>query len=498
MSCSLKSKTVHALFWSFFERIGQQGIQLIISIILARLLLPKQFGLIAMLAIFMAVAEAFLNSGFREALIQKKDATYTDECSIFYFNILVGIACAGLLCLVAPLIGSFYEAPVLVPLTRLLSLNLVFNAFAIVHLAILSRRVDFKTQMKTTAIATTLSGIIGITMAYRGLGVWSLVAQSLSSNLFRTILLWIFHRWRPALRFSFASLRTMFSFGSKLLLSGILDTFFQNIYLLVIGKIFTPAALGFYSRAKKLQELPIQNINSPVRRVTFPVFSSIHEDKPRLKQGVRKAVMTLAMMNFPMMIGLAVIAKPLVLVLLTDKWLPCVPYLQLFCVVGMLYPLHVINLNVLIAQGRSDLFLRLEVFKKILVVIAIAVTYRWGIQAMIYGQIGVSILGYYLNSYYTGRLIRYPLKEQVFDLLAYLGMAVVMGIGVYSLQLLPFPNNWSLLISQVLAGVIIYCAMNLIFRTSAFFEIVEIVKHKPRPITAHLDIKLEGTYEFDR
>ena len=482
MNHSLKSKTIHGVFWSLLERGGQQGIRLVISIILARLLLPAQFGLIAMLAIFMAIAQAFLNSGFGQALIQKKEATHVDSCSIFYFNILVSIVAAGLLCLCAPWIAAFYEEPILIPLTRFLSLNLIINSFSLIHTTLLTKRIDFKTQLKVSITATIISGIVGVTLAYRGFGVWSLAVQIVMSTLIRTVLLWFLNTWRPSLVFSFSSLRSLFAYGSKLLFAGLLDTVFRNIYLVVIGKIFTATDLGFYSRARNWQRFPTENLAGSVIRVTFPVFSSVQDDITRLKRGVRKALTTLNLLNFPMMIGLLVTAKPLVLVLLTEKWLPCVPYLQLLCVMGLFYPLHLINLNVLMAKGRSDLFLRLEILKKILVAIAIAVTYRWGIQAMIYGQITVSVLSYYLNSYYTGRLIGYPLKEQVFGLLPYLGMAVAMGIGVHCLQLLPFPNNWSLLISQVLAGVIIYVALNRIFRTSAFSEIVDLLRDTLRPL----------------
>ncbi len=489
MKQSLKIKTLHGMFWSFLERNGQQGIELVISIILARLLLPEQFGLIAMLAIFMAIAQSFLDSGFGSALIQKKDATHVDFCSIFYFNIVVGIVVAGLLCLAAPWIAAFYEEPTLTPLTRFLSLNLVINSFALIQSTLLIKHIDFKTQLKVSIAATIGSGIIGITLAYLGFGVWSLAIHLVMSTLFRTVLLWFLNTWRPSLVFSFAALKNMFAFGSKLLFSGLLSTVFRNIYLLVIGKLFTATDLGFYTRAKSCIRLSSENLTSSVNRVTFPVFSSIQDDTARFKRGVQKALTTLSFLNFPIMIGLLVTAKPLVLVLLTEKWLPCVPYLQLLCFVGLLYPLHLINLNVLIAKGRSDLFLRLEVLKKILVVIAIAVTYRWGIQAMIYGQIGVSILSYYLNSYYTGRLIGYPLKKQVFDLSPYLGMAVMMGIGVYSLQLLPFPNNWSLLIFQGLAGVIIYAALSRIFKMPAFLEILAIVTNRLKRRTAQLGLE---------
>ena len=394
----LKSKTLHGLFWSFFERVGQQGIQFFISIILARLLLPEEFGLIGMLTIFMAIAQSFMDSGFGSALIQKKEATHVDECSIFYFNILVGALMAGGLCVTAPWIATFYDQPLLVPLTRLLSLNLVINAFGLVQTQILTRQINFKTQMKVSMLATLLSGIIGVTLALQGFGVLSLVVQSLSSNLFRTIFLWCFNTWRPTWVFSFRALREMFGFGSRLLLSGLLDTIFRNIYLVIIGKIFSPAALGFYSRAKSLQQLPVNNLSSVVCRVTFPVFSTMQHDPVRLKRGVKRALGTMMLVNLPLMIGLAVVARPLVVVLLTEKWLPCVFYLQLLCVAGVFYPLHVINLNVLTSLGRSNLFLRLEILKKILTVVAVVVTYRWGIAAMIYGQIVTSFLAYYPGS----------------------------------------------------------------------------------------------------
>ena len=478
MSDGLKSKTIHALFWSFFEGIGQQGIQFVISIILARLLLPEEFGLIAMLAIFMAIAQSFLDSGFGRALIQKQDATHIDECSIFYFNILVGFLAAGLLCLTAPWIANFYNQPMLVPLTCALSLNLIINAFGLVQTTLLTKQIDFKTQLKVSVIAVVISGTIGVTMAFNGFGVWSLVAQSLGSNLFRTILLWFFTNWRPSLAFSLDSLRGMFTFGSRLLASGLLDTVFRNIYLVVIGKLFSPADLGFYSRAERFQQLPVANISGMVSRVMFPVFSSVQDDKPRLKRGVRKALTMLVMINFPMMVGLAIVAKPMVLLLLTEKWVPCVPYLQLLCVVGMLYPLHLINLNVLIAQGRSDLFFRLEVLKKFLVVIAIAVTYRWGIIAMIYGQIATSCLAYFLNAYYTGKMLDYPITEQIQDLIPSLALAGIMGLGVYSLKYISMVNQLALLSAQIMTGIVLYAGICYIFRISSFMEAIEMIKSK--------------------
>ncbi len=481
MSQSLKLRTFHAMFWSLLERGGQLGIQLVVSIILARVLLPAQFGLIGMLMIFMAIAQAFIDSGFGQALIQKKNATHVDECSVFYFNILMSIVAAGLLCLAAPWIADFYNQPLLTPLTRALSLNLIINAFGLVQTTLLIKHLDFKTQLKVSMIATALSGTIGVTMAFNGFGVWSLVVQSLSNNLFRTALLWLFHRWRPAWTFSYTCLRVMFPFGSKLLCAGLISTIFDNIYLIVIGRIFSAVDLGFYLRAKRFQEFPVNNLSGAAGRVTFPVFSSVQEDKAHLKRGARKALLTLAMVNFPMMIGLAVVARPLVLVLLTDKWLPCVPYLQLLCVVGMLFPLHVINLNVLKAQGRSDLNLRINILKNVLKVALLAITCRWGIEAILWGQIVLSLLCYFVNTHYTAVLIKYPIQEQIRDLSPYLGVAGIMGVGVYVLQYAVLANPWLLVTLQVLTGAALLTVLSAALRLSGFIEIWEFSRHELFP-----------------
>jgi O-antigen/teichoic acid export membrane protein len=468
---SLRSKTFHALSWSLLESLGTQGVRFFIGIVLARLLFPEQFGLIGMLTIFMAVAQSFLDSGFGAALIQKRDATQTDTCSIFYFNIVVGLAAAGLLCLLAPWIAAFYNQPILTPLTRAMSLTIVINSFGLIQGTILAKQINFKTQTKVSLIASIMSGIIGVTLAATGFGVWSLVVQQISSTFFRTVFLWLLKTWRPALMFSFKSLREMFGFGSRLLASGLLEQIFSNIYLLVIGKLFSAADLGLFTRAKTFGELPSQTLSTMVGRVTFPVFSIIQDDPLRLKKGMKKAMTTLVLVNFPMMIGLAVVARPLVVVLLTEKWAQSIQYLQLLSFVGLLYPLHLINLNVLQALGRSDYFLRLEIIKKVLVVINIVVTMRWGISAMICGMIAMSTISYYLNSYYTGVLIGYPIREQLRDLSTYLVMAVLMGMAVYVAGLLPFPTHWSMLLVQITVGVVIYVSLCRLFRLTAFMEI---------------------------
>jgi teichuronic acid exporter len=471
MTDNLKQKTISAISWSFLEAAAVQGVRFIIGIILARLLFPEQFGLIGMLMVFFAVTQTFLDSGFGDALIQKREVTQNDLCSIFYFNIVVGMLAAGLLCMVAPFIAAFYKQPILTLLTRALSLTIVINSFGMIQGTILNKQINFKTQTKVSLIAGLPSGIIGIILAATGFGVWSLVVQQISSALFRTVSLWIFNPWRPVLVFSFRALREMFGFGSRMLFSSLLNQIFDNIYLVVIGKLFSAMDLGFFTRAKTLQSLPTQMLPEVVSRVTFPVFSSIQDDQDRLKRGCKRILATLALVNFPIMIGLLVTAHPLVTVLLTEKWAPSIPYLRLLCIVGLLYPLTSINLNVLQALGRSDLFLRLAIIKKLLIVINIVITWHWGITAMIYGMIVLSIIGYYLNTYYSGILIGYPILEQLRDLFPYLVTAIFMGFSVSAIGLIPFSSNWLILLVQITGGIVIYVSLCRVFRLADFMKI---------------------------
>ena len=468
MTDSLRQRAESGALWSFIDAIGARLVQFIIGVILARLLLPEQFGLIGMLAIFMAIAQTFLISGFGSALIQKKEVTKEDASSVFYFNLFIGILLAGLLYFSGHHIALFYGQPILKPLVRGMSLVILINSFGIVQTALLTRNLDFKTQTKISLIAGSCSGAIGITLAYKGFGVWSLVIQQVSFALFRSILLWLLNTWRPAWVFSLQSLRQMFSFGSRLLISGLLNQIFDNIYYVVIGKVFTPAALGFYTRAKRLQELPSLTLSGIVSRVSFPVFSSVKDEPERLKKGLRKALVMLVFINSPAMVGLAVVAEPLVKVLLTEKWLPCVPYLQLLSVIGLLLPLQMLNLNVLMAMGRSDLFLRLEIIKKVLIICNIALTWRWGVIAMIQGQIVVSIASYFLNSFYTGKLINYSMLEQVKNILPYFILAALMGISIYFLQYISFSGALSLVVVQIAAGAFVYLSLCGLFRLQAF------------------------------
>jgi O-antigen/teichoic acid export membrane protein len=474
----LKLQTYRAAFWSFADAVGSRLVHFVIGIVLARLLLPEQFGLIAMLTIFMAIAQSLLDSGFGSALVQKKDVTETDTSSVFYLNVFISLILAVILCLVSPLIANFYGQSELLPITQAMSVVVIINSFVVVQQAMLTRKMDFKIQAKVSLIAGIASGGFGISMAYNGYGVWSLVVQQITAALFRAIFLWLYNPWRPKLLFSFHALREMFSFGSRMLVSGLLNQIFNNLYYVVIGRLFSPVALGFYFRARTLAEMPSATLSGIVTRVSFPVFSSIQDDDARLKRALRKALGMLIFINAPVMIGLAVVAKSLVLVLLTEKWLPCVPYLQLLCIVGLLLPLHTLNLNILMAKGRSDLFLRLEIIKKVLLVLNIAILWRWGIVPIIGGQMVLSVLAFFLNSYYTGKLLNYNAFAQIKDVAIYCVLALIMGVVVHLVEYLPVMNAALLLVVQIMLGMVVYLLMSKFFNPPAFSEAWYAIRHK--------------------
>jgi O-antigen/teichoic acid export membrane protein len=474
----LRDKAFAGLFWSFVERMGSQAVRFAISIILARLLLPAEFGLLGMLVVFMALAQLLIDSGFGQALIQKHDPDQTDYCSVFYFSLGISIVCAGLMCACAPLIGSFYRQPVLTPLTRFMSLSLVFSSLRLIQINSYMKALNFRAQAVFSLTSTVISGGVGIALALMGFGVWSLAIQYVLGDVVSTIMAWIMHPWRPAAKFSSRSLRGMFAFGSKLLMSGFLNTAFTNLYPLLIGRLFPPAQLGYYMRAQQLPQIPNDTLSVIVSRVTFPMFSAMREDGLLLKRCLRKALLSMALVNFPLMVGLAVTARPLVLTLLTAKWEPCIPYLQWLCVGGALLPLQGLHLNVLLAQGRSDLFFKLEVIKKVLAVIAIFVTYRHGVMAMIIGQVVLTVLCYALNGYYTTRLLSYSWHEQIYDLIPFTCFTGLMGAATVLVGAIPFPNCAVRLLAQVTTGVGVYCLLCWQFRAEMFVEALTLLKLK--------------------
>lgn len=473
----LKEKTVKGVMWSSIDRFSTQGIQFVFSILIARLLLPEDYGVVAMLNIFLAVSQTFIDSGFGAALIRKSDRTKIDFSTVFYFNIVVGIFFYALLWVASPFIAAFYGIPLLEDITKVVALNLVFNSLSGVQNAKLSIAIDFKTRAKISLTVALFTGAIGLWMAYSGFGVWALVAQSVSGSLLNTALLYGFVRWMPQWAFSWKSFREMFSFGSKLLASGLLDTAYRNVYTLVIGKIFSSSTLGVYSRADGLAQYPSSNITNILQGVTFPVLCSIQNEPERLANAYKRFLRLSAFVVFPLMVGLAAVADPLIRLVLTDKWEGCIYLLQIICFALMWYPIHAINLNLLQVRGRSDFFLKLEVIKKVQGVIVLCVTIPFGIVAMCYGRIVGSLLSLIYNTYYTKKLIGYGYLAQMKDLLHILLHSLVMGVGVW-LVVQAFDSQWIQLVAGILAGAAYYILGAKLMRFEEFNELASLVFKK--------------------
>ena len=474
---NLKQETAKGFLWSAVERFSVLGLQFLMGLVLARLLLPSDYGLVGMLAIFLAISQTFVDSGFSSALIQKKNRTDTDYSTAFFFNIGIGLFFYLILFFTAPLIAKFYNIPELNSLTKVIGLNVFITSLAVVQRAKLTIKLDFKTQAKASLTSVFIGGCVGIAMAYKGYGVWALVVQSLLRNGLNTLFLWLLSKWMPKAVFSKSSFKELFSFGSKLLGAGLLNTIFQNIYLLVIGKLFSASELGFYTRAQQFQKMPSQNITSIIQRVTFPVLSSIQDDDEKLIKAYSNFIRLSAFVVFPLMIGLAVVAEPLIRLILTEKWMPTVPLLQLLCIAGMLYPVHAINLNILNVKGRSDLFLKLEIIKKLLITFAILITFSFGVKAMVIGQILTSFISFFINTHYSSKMINYGAWKQIKDMMPIIFITLLMAFGVWGVMLLGFSDILKLLIG-IVVGIIIYLISAKIGNFNELNEIVSLIKNK--------------------
>jgi teichuronic acid exporter len=475
---TLKQQTVSGLLWSFIDSFANQGVQLIVGIILARILSPKEFGLIGMLTIFIAVSQSFIDSGFTNALIRKKDCTKNDYSTVFYFNIIVSVIFYSLLFIFSEAISSFFHEPQLKILIQVLGIGLILNSLALIQRTIFTKELNFKLQMRVSIIASVGSGIIAIYMAYKGFGVWSLVALTLCRYGFTSLFFWIWSKWKPILIFSKASFNELFSFGSKLLVSGLIDTIYQNVYKLVIGKYFSAIELGYYTMSDQYQSFPSQNLNGIIGRVSYPVLSSIQEDIPKLKIAYQKLIKSTMLLTFVLMLGLAAIAKPMILTLVGEKWLPSVIYLQMLCFVGMFYPLQALNLNMLKVQGRSDLFLRLEIIKKTLAIPTIIAGILFGIKVMILGMLVNTLISYYLNSYWSGKFIGYSTAQQIRDIVPSFFVAAVMGIIVFVIGYYLNTSNLLKLIVQIIIGAAFTIGISELIKLDDYLFIKEIVFEK--------------------
>lgn len=472
---TLREKTISGLKWSFVDNSTNQVIQFIIGVVLARLLTPEEYGIIGMAAIFFAISQTFIDSGFSQALIRKQECDQKDYSTIFYFNIAVGtfLYCALFIC--APFIADFFKERQLIYVIRILGINLLISPFGLIQSVILIKNINFRLQTRISIIASVSAGLIAVTLAYLGMGIWSLVLRLLIQTFLSVVLLWLWSIWRPVRLFSLRSLRENFAFGSKLLASGLLDTAYNNIYYLVIGKFFSATELGYYTRANSFGNLPSKNIDAVVQRVSYPVLASIQDDTKRLKNAYRRLMKTTMFITFILMIGMAAVAKPMVLILIGEKWLPAVPYLQLLCFALMLYPLQSLNLSILKVKGRSDLFLKLELIKKVLAMPIIFIAIFYDVKTMILGMIVLSFVAYYINSYWSGKLIGYPVKEQILDIMPSFifasSIGCILAAFVFFLTLTPLLT----LLMQISVGGFLTISMAQFFKMNEFFEIREMI-----------------------
>lgn len=474
MEEQLKSKTVKGTFWSGIDNVIQLGVSFIISIILARLLSPDDYGLIGIISIFTVICTALINGGFSVALIRKKEVSEDDYNTSFLVNLIISVVLYTVLFLCSPIIAKFFHRVELIGLIRVSSISMVIGALSIVQQTRLTRRIDFKTQTKITLISNVISGILGIIFALLGFGVWALVIQQLTTYTIRTLLLFVFNKWIPKLRFSKSSFSDLFGFGWKMMASNLLDNIWKELYQLVVGKFYNPATLGQYTRSNQFSQLFSSNLTNVIQRVTFPVLASIQDDRERLVSAYRRIIKISMFVSAICMLSLGAIAEPLIYTLIGTKWKEAALYLPLICIPGSLYPLHALNLNMLQVQGRSDLFLGLEIIKKIIAIGPLLVGTFVGIIPMLYASIVINVACFFLNSYYTGKFLGYSSWMQIKDVIPSYLLAIILSFSVYYFKYLPIPYYYILLI-QLVVGICLFFYICIFFEVQEYIEIKNIV-----------------------
>jgi teichuronic acid exporter len=478
---SLKQKVLTGFIWSAFEQFANQIVGFSISVILARLLMPEEFGLIAMLTIFMSLGRTLIDSGLTQSLIRSENPDDSDFSTVFYFNLLGSILIYVIVFFLAPYIAVFYKQSQLTSILRVYSIVFIINSLTSIQNTRLTKIMDFKTQMLVSTPSLIISGVVGIVLAIFGYGVWSLVWSKIAQSFAATIQIWYWAKWHPKWIFNKEKFKQHFSFGIKLTLSGVLDTIFSNSYAIIIGKFFAPTQVGYYNRADSLQMFPVNIISSIINKISFPLFSEIQNNDLRLKNIYKRIMQMVIFLVAPTLIFLSVLAEPLLRFLYTEKWLPAVPYFQILCVAGILYPIHSYNLQILNVKGRSDLFLRLEIVKKILLIIVIFLSFQLGIYGLLFGSALFSLLAFVINSHYTGKFINYTAFQQIKDLLPTILLALISGITVYYLDYyLCYLNFYDFLRVLIggLTGVLIYTLLTSLFHLESFHELKSIILRK--------------------
>jgi O-antigen/teichoic acid export membrane protein len=463
-----KAEIISSLIWKFLERIGTQGINFIVQIILARLLDPEDFGLVSVITIFVSFANILVQSGFNTSLIQKSKIKEIDYSTVFYFSFFIAAILYVLLFLLAPVIAMFYEQPQLTSILRVLSVTLFIGAVNSIQIAVISRNMQFKKLFYSSFLATLISGFIAILLAFSSLGVWALVIQQISYQFLVTFIMLFTVQWKPRIVFSYKRLKLLFNYGWKILATHLLSNIFLNIRSLIIGKLYSAETLGFYNRGMIIPSVLVSNIDGSIQSVMLPSYSSQQENKEIVKKMVRRSIMTSSFIVFPMMVGLAAVAEPFVSLILTDKWLQAVPFLQIYCFIFALMPIHTANLQAIKALGYSGTVLKLEIIKKAMDILILLITIPEGIYAIAIGELISSLISTLINSYPNNKYLRYSFKEQWIDVLPSLLLSLVMGIIVYSITFIGY-NKLLTIIVQILIGVIVYITLALVFKIESFY-----------------------------
>ena len=472
----LQRKVFSGLIWKFGERIGAQAVSFLVSIILARLLLPSDYGVIALITIFIDIANVFVSSGFGAALVQKKDADEVDFSSVFYFSIVMSWVLYAIVFFCAPAVARFYDKEILTPVLRVMALKLPLAGVNSVQHAYVQKKMLFKRFFFSTLIGTVGSAVVGIVMAYTGFGAWALVAQYLFNSTMDTVVLWFTVRWRPVWRFSLGRMKYLFGFGWKMLASELIHTSYKQIRSLIIGKVYTEKDLAFYNQGGKLPNLIVTNINSSVSSVLFPAMTLKQDDTSKLKEMVRLAIRVSSYIMWPLMIGLLVMSEPIVRLMFTEKWLPCVPYMQIACIQFALEPVQTANVQAVKAMGKGRTYLIMEIVKKLFgIVMIVAVMYQ-GVMAIAVTAMFVTFFAALVNSTPNRKYLRYTYREQLVDLIPSILLAAAMGICVYGVGRLPVPDLVSIVL-QVVSGAASYIILSLAFRVSQFRYIIDILKN---------------------
>ena len=471
---SLKNKTIKGVGWSAADAFLGQGVTFIVGLVLARLLSPDEYGLIGICLIFTTVLNGIVDSGFSNALIRKQDVTDEDYNTMFITNMVISILLYVLLFISAPFVSDFFHRKELTALVRATGLVLFFNALSITQVTILTKKIDFKTKTKASLFSAMISGVIGIAMAFMGYSVWALVAQQLSKQLLYTLCLWFLNKWCPKFTFCYGSFKYMWGFGWKLLASGILNNVWNQLYQVVIGRCYTPSTLGHYTRANEYANLFSANLTSIVQRVSYPVLSEMQDDKERMVIGYRKVIKVTMFVTTVCMISLGAVAEPMIYTLIGTKWHEAATYLPLICISMSLYPLHAINLNILQVLGRSDIFLNLEILKKIVGFVPVVIGIFCGIYYMLLASIFTGIICLYLNTWYTGKTLNYTFVNQLKDIAPSYFTAFVIATAVYFLKYLPV-SYWLVLLLQITIGIIVGFIISELLKLEEYKEIKKIL-----------------------